>query len=62
MLVVLGLLALPALYVLSSGPLAWVADRTGGNWYDTFFASLIWIYEQYPALQPWLDRYVDWWA
>jgi len=62
MVLVLVVVMLPPLYVLSCGPLAWVADQTGGNWYDTLFAPLIWLYEHWPAMQPWLDRYIDLWT
>lgn len=60
-ILLLVLVLLPCLYVLSCGPLARVAEWTGGDWYDAFFAPLIWLYENVPATQPWFDRYLEWW-
>ena len=57
-LVVSLLIVMPLLYVLSCGPVAWIADRTGGNWYDEVYAPMNWLYESVPATRPWLEWYV----
>ena len=61
-LVLLLTIVLPVVYVFLCGPLAWLEDRVGGDWYDTLFAPLLWIYDHWPAVQPWLDAYINWWA
>ena len=57
----LALIVAPVLYVLSFGPMAWIADRTGGAWYDTLYAPLNWLYEHVPATQPWFQWYLSLW-
>ena len=61
--VALVVLLLIVLYVLSIGPAAVIAQRTGGGAWRVFrvvYAPLIWLYENTPLREP-LEHYVGFW-
>jgi hypothetical protein len=53
------------IYVLSSGPVSYVAIRAGWKTTDDsriaqFYSPLVWYMERYPEKQP-LRSYLEWW-
>jgi hypothetical protein len=63
MIGLIGLFLAPPLYLLSMGPVAWLMDNFGGGqWYDVIYFPANWIYDTFPATQPWFVWYLDWWT
>ena len=56
------LLALPVLYLLSTGPVVYVVARYGlnGPRAGTYFRPLEWAFTNTPLQRP-LDEYLEWW-
>jgi hypothetical protein len=65
-LLLVALISLPMLYVLSIGPVFWLANENGQIehlWViETAYWPLGWTAENVPAVGPALDSYVQWWS
>jgi len=60
--VLLGLVAIPVLYVLSIGPIVYYVEKTHCGriqWLDTFYAPLEWAYHN--GFHELLDAYAGFW-
>jgi hypothetical protein len=62
LIVIVGVLLLPVLYVLSLGPAVMIVDRTGmgEDFAKIFYYPLIWLHENTPLAGP-LEWYVSLW-
>ena len=62
LLVVACLIALPLFYVLSIGPVLYVADKlhSGDRLLEELYFPLRWAVTGTPLMKP-LDAYCDWW-